>query len=98
MRLRTSRAALLVSSWLVGSLAAGHGNVTPQPVDTKGLPALQGPLTQNPYRGSPSQQLATQVGSSAFNQNCARCHGLEAVSGGIAPDLRHLPKGTEGDE
>ena len=83
---------------LVGSLAAGHGNVAPQPVDTQGLPALKGPLTQNPYRGSPSQQLATQVGSSAFNQNCARCHGLEAISGGIAPDLRHLPKGTEGDE
>ena len=23
-------------------------------------------------------------------QNCARCHGLEAISGGIAPDLRKL--------
>jgi cytochrome c-550 PedF len=41
---------------------------------------------------------AEQIGSSAFNQNCARCHGLEAVSGGIAPDLRHLPKGKDGDE
>ncbi len=30
------------------------------------------------------------IGSSAYNQNCARCHGLEAISGGIAPDLRKL--------
>ena len=35
---------------------------------------------------------------SAYNQNCARCHGLEAISGGIAPDLRYLPQGDEGDE
>ncbi len=83
---------------LVGTAAFGHGNVTPQPVDTADLPKLQGPLTVNPYRGTAAQAPATQVGSSAFNQNCARCHGLEAVSGGIAPDLRHLPKGTEGDE
>ena len=25
-----------------------------------------------------------------FKANCARCHGLEAISGGIAPDLRRL--------
>jgi cytochrome c-550 PedF len=77
---------------------SGHGNVTPQAVDTAGLPQLNGPLTVNPFRGSASQKLALQIGASAFNQNCARCHGLEAVSGGIAPDLRHLPVGTEGDE
>jgi cytochrome c-550 PedF len=77
---------------------SGHGNVTPQAVDTKGLPRLKGPLTANPFRGSSRQKLALQIGASAFNQNCARCHGLEAVSGGIAPDLRHLPVGTEGDE
>jgi cytochrome c-550 PedF len=83
---------------LVRSAAFGHGNVTPQPVNTAGLPKLAGPLTSNPYRGSPSQAAAERIGSSAFNQNCARCHGLEAISGGIAPDLRHLPKGTDGDE
>ena len=33
----------------------------------------------------------------AFNQNCARCHGLEAESGGLAPDLRYLDKGDDGD-
>ena len=39
-----------------------------------------------------------RIGSSAYNQNCARCHGLEAVSGGIAPDLRKLPIDKETDE
>ncbi|MBL8269230.1 cytochrome c-550 PedF, partial [Steroidobacter sp.] len=38
------------------------------------------------------------VGASAYNQNCARCHGIGAVSGGIAPDLRQLPAGNDGDE
>jgi cytochrome c-550 PedF len=80
------------------SLSHAHGNVTPQPVDVKGLPKLSGPLTVNPYRDTPNQDAAVKIGSSAFNQNCARCHGLEAVSGGIAPDLRHLPKGKDGDE
>lgn len=91
-------ATVLGAACLLRTAAFGHGNVTPQPVDVKDLPKLEGPLTTNPYRGSAAQAAALQVGSSAFNQNCARCHGLEAVSGGIAPDLRHLPKGTEGDE
>lgn len=80
------------------SIALAHGNVTPQPVDVKNLPKLKGPLTENPYRGTKDEKDAIAIGSSAFNQNCARCHGLEAISGGIAPDLRHLPKGEEGDE
>jgi cytochrome c-550 PedF len=42
---------------------------------------------ENPYRGLPE---AIKVGSSAYTQNCARCHGLDAVSGGMSPDLRHL--------
>jgi cytochrome c-550 PedF len=49
----------------------------------------------NPYR---ENKVAVGIGSSAFNQNCARCHGLGAISGGIAPDLRYLPVGDEGDE
>jgi cytochrome c-550 PedF len=40
---------------------------------------------QNPYRGS---EEAVKVGTSAYIQNCARCHGLEGISGGLAPDLR----------
>ncbi|MBL8528618.1 MAG: cytochrome c-550 PedF [Burkholderiales bacterium] len=81
---------------LAATLALAHGDVTPQAVDTKGLkPIGEKWVEVNPYRGD---KLAIQIGSSAYNQNCARCHGLEAVSGGIAPDLRYLPEGKEGDE
>ena len=80
------------------SIAPEHGNVAPQPVDVKDLPKLKGRLMENPYRDTKDQNEAIQIGSSAFNQNFARCHGLEAISGGIAPDLRHLPKGKEGNE
>ena len=38
----------------------------------------------------PTCDLAQKIGEKAFNQNCARCHGLGAVSGGIAPDVRFL--------
>lgn len=77
-----------------------HGDVVPQVVKTDGLPPLgDKPLEVNPYRGNKkAQPLAVSVGASAYNQNCARCHGLGAVSGGIAPDLRYLPEGREGDE
>lgn len=72
----------------VVSLAQAHGNVTPQAVDTSALPPLgEGWRNTNPYSGNPE---AIRIGASAFNQNCARCHGLEAISGGIAPDLRKL--------
>jgi cytochrome c-550 PedF len=74
----------------VSIYAYAHGNVTPQGVDTAGLPALGDKWQdQNPYRGN---KLALKIGSSAYNQNCARCHGLEAVTGGIAPDLRLLDR------
>jgi cytochrome c-550 PedF len=77
--------------------ALAEGN-DPQPVDTTGLPSLGSDwLEKNPYRGTKFQELATKIGSSGFNQNCARCHGLEAESGGLAPDLRYLDKGDEGD-
>lgn len=78
------------------SRVVAHGDVTPQPVDVSRLPKL-GPewKTENPYRGNP---VAIEIGKSAFGQNCARCHGLGAISGGIAPDLRYLDAGAAGDE
>lgn len=75
--------------------AIAHGDVVPQAVDTTGLKPLADWLESNPYR---KDKTAIRIGDSAFNQNCARCHGLGAVSGGIAPDLRYLPLGDEGDE
>jgi cytochrome c-550 PedF len=80
--------ACLLAGVLAQPSAMAHGDVTPQAVDTKDLPALGAPWRdQNPYR---QDEKAIKIGSSAFNQNCARCHGLEAISGGIAPDLRKL--------
>jgi len=89
---------------LVAALAIGiaapqvfaHGDVVPQAVDTTGLKQLGADfLPANPYR---KNATAIRIGDSAYNQNCARCHGLGGVSGGIAPDLRYLPLGDEGDE
>lgn len=73
-----------------------HGDVVPQDVKTEGLEALgEEWLEENPYRDNPK---AIEIGASAYNQNCAACHGLEAKSGGIAPDLRLLEIGALGDE
>jgi cytochrome c-550 PedF len=83
-------AAGLLGAWLTmgAGPALAHGDVTPQAVDTGDLPKLGAEWrVDNPYSKDPK---AIKIGSSAFNQNCARCHGLEAVSGGIAPDLRKL--------
>lgn len=85
---RRRMAAVFTALALAAGLAAAHGDVTPQAVDTKDLPPLGEKWSaENPYRGN---DKAIKVGSSAYNQNCARCHGLEAISGGIAPDLRKL--------
>ena len=86
---------------IVSTLAIGHGDVTTQPVNTDDLPALGDQwLEQNPWRDpeNPTWHQAIAVGDSAYNQNCARCHGLEAVSGGLAPDLRMLSADWDGDE
>jgi cytochrome c-550 PedF len=80
--------ALVLACVAVAHLAAAHGNVTPQAVDTTSLPQLGADWrAENPFRGNAA---AIEIGTSAYNQNCARCHGLEAISGGIAPDLRRL--------
>ncbi|MBA5690711.1 cytochrome c-550 PedF [Rugamonas apoptosis] len=82
--------AAFATAALTSMIAYAHGNVTPQAVDTTGLPSVGDKwLDQNPYRGN---KLALKIGSSAYNQNCARCHGLEAITGGIAPDLRKLDR------
>ena len=80
---------VLAVAALVPAVAIAHGDVTPQAVDVSTLkPVGDDWLATNPYRGNAE---AVRIGSSAYNQNCARCHGLEAISGGIAPDLRYLP-------
>lgn len=97
--LHRTRIGLLAAAWLVAAgLAQAHGDVTPQAVDTSTLPKLgESWRAENPYRRN---EAAIKVGTSAYNQNCARCHGLEAISGGIAPDLRKLDNecATQKDE
>ena len=109
MNLNTTRIgqaiALLLTAvtlqFMVVSITRGHGDVAPQAVDTEGLESLGDEfLEENPYRlaGGEQYKLAIEIGASGYNQNCARCHGLEAISGGIAPDVRRLEDGILGDE
>lgn len=73
-----------------------HGNVTPQAMDISTLPVVGTEWKEeNPYRNKNDPEIV-RVGSSGFNQNCARCHGLEAISGGVAPDLRKLDSDCSG--
>lgn len=68
---------------------SAHGDGAPQPVDTTGLEPLGAELVgKNPYSGN---ARAIEVGGKGYNSNCARCHGLDVKSGGLAPDLRALP-------
>lgn len=73
------------------ALTVSAAEVAVAPVlDRTGLPSLGDTwLKTNPYRGHPR---AIEVGQSAFNQSCARCHGHDAnTAGGVpAPDLRRL--------
>ncbi len=81
---------------LIAGEALAHGDAAPQPVDVSTLPPLgEEWLEANPYSG---QEEAIKVGKAAYTSNCARCHGLGAISGGISPDLRELEAGEEGDE
>lgn len=96
--IRILTAACLVGACLAATVAKvqAHGDVQPQPVDTTGLQPLGEEWREtNPYSGN---ELAIKIGSSGYNQNCARCHGLQVISGGLAPDLRYLEKGPTGDE
>lgn len=97
--------SLLASGVFLASstLILAHGDVNPQPVDTAGLPETgEEWLIENPYRvekvGLEVWEKALEIGASGYNQNCARCHGLEAISGGLAPDLRYLEAEEYGDE
>jgi cytochrome c-550 PedF len=89
-------AAFLGGALMAPHAGLAHGDVVPQAVDTTGLQQLGDKwLTENPYRGN---ARAIEIGEHGYNQNCARCHGIGAVSGGMAPDLRHLDRGADGDE
>ena len=88
-------------SALLYSNVIAHGDVTPQAMDTSSLPQLGEEWQEkNPWRDPENEAWADaiRIGASGYNQNCARCHGLEGVSGGLAPDLRLLSADWDGDE
>ncbi|WP_439113514.1 cytochrome c-550 PedF [Hydrogenophaga sp.] len=91
------RALALAAASLVAASVMAHGDVTPQAVDTSTLPQLGAKwLDANPYSEGAAHKEALRIGTSAYNQNCARCHGLEAISGGISPDLRKFDADCSG--
>ncbi|WP_025916133.1 cytochrome c-550 PedF [Herminiimonas sp. CN] len=82
--------SFITTTTLASFSAFAHGDVVPHSVDATALPQLGDQWREeNPYRGN---KEAAKLGASAYGQNCARCHGLEAISGGIAPDLRLLDR------
>lgn len=60
-------------------------------VNTQSLPAITAATPPgNPYRG---QARAIEIGRHAFNQACARCHGVDAVNKGqVGPDLLRMDR------
>lgn len=86
---------VLALSTILSQKVIAHGDAAPQPVDTTGLKDLGDTwLKKNPYKAN---KTAIKIGSSGYNSNCARCHGLDVKSGGVAPDLRYLEEDQEGD-
>jgi len=106
MKKRVFANAALPAIILAGAVTAVFAAGPPigiSPVDTGSLPTTgEEWLTVNPYRaetaGVEVWKEAVEVGASGYNQNCARCHGIECVSGGLAPDLRYLEAEEYGDE
>lgn len=89
------RTIIVILALAFGTPAYSHGDGAPQPVDTTGLKPLGNDwLFTNPYRGNAK---AIEIGASGYNSNCARCHGLDVKSGGLAPDLRYLEENEDGD-
>jgi len=81
---------MLLAALISGSCVAEVA--VPPVVDISPLPTLGSEWRKtNPFRELP---VAVDIGRSAFNQSCARCHGTDAnPSGAPAPDLRQLERG-----
>lgn len=89
---RIFAAALML---MAGAAFAQHGGGGGAAVDASKLdPIPEGKwLSENPYRGN---KTAIKIGELLYDGNCARCHGINMISGGFAPDLREL--GPQWDE
>lgn len=99
----TETVSLVAALSLAASGALAHGDVAPPAMDITGLPELDDEwLIESPYRaekaGEAVWRRAIEIGASGYNSNCARCHRLQAISGGLAPDMRFLEAEEYGDE
>ena len=94
--IRSMIAVILLAGSMTSAMVQAHGGGEVQLVDVSTLKPLgEKILDENPYRGD---KEAIRIGASAYNQNCARCHGLEAISGGFTPDLREMDIDKENDK
>lgn len=59
-------------------------------------PARQAVVALPPLETVKADASQLQIGRSLFNGLCANCHGLNAVSGGVVPDLRYLTQEKHG--
>jgi mono/diheme cytochrome c family protein len=94
-RARVWALATLLTFSMFGTLLATQARAevpAPPIADTSTLPTVpaspEGWMEPNPLRGQPEAQ---RIGRDAFNQVCARCHGIDANgSRAPAPDLRRV--------
>ncbi|MCX7170855.1 MAG: cytochrome c-550 PedF [Proteobacteria bacterium] len=94
--IRSMIAVLLLAGSLATSMVQAHGSGSTEPMDIGTLrPLGETLLDENPYRGD---KEAIKIGESAYGQQCARCHGIQGISGGMSPDLRQMDVDKENDK
>lgn len=90
--MRKTLFSALCAGLLLASGAQAVETANKPVVDDSALPRLGKVWREaNPYRG---EAAAFDIGRSAYNQTCARCHGADAATNAApAPDLRNLDRG-----
>jgi len=95
IRLMTA-VVLLLTGLSMATMVQAHGGGSTEPMDIGALrPLGEKLLDENPYRGD---KEAIKIGESAYGQQCARCHGIQGISGGMSPDLRQMDVDKENDK
>lgn len=91
MAMKTIQHFLFAGALLFAGVVHAIEIAQPPVVDYSTLPSLGKDWRENnPYRG---MAAALDIGRSAYNQSCARCHGADAATNAApAPDLRNLDR------
>lgn len=77
----TNKGKVRAESRVIAFKLGAHGELPPPKV----APVL--PITHQTLTATPEQLVQAR---GLFNGLCAGCHGLNAISGGVVPDLRYL--------